>query len=60
MSRHKHQSHKHGHDQPKGDNRDAPIGMVAERSTIATFLAYGLVGFVVLAILVIVLRIIFG
>lgn len=60
MSRHKQQHHKPGHDQPKGDSRSGPIGMVAERSTIATFLAYGLVGFVILAILVVVLRVIFG
>lgn len=65
-------SHKHGHDKhnhhgkgggSKGGRdggRKQPIGMVQQRSLLATFLAFGLILFVVLAILTVIAYMIWG
>lgn len=61
---HNHPHHKHGHEKqhakPADRARQGPIGMVKERSNIATFLAFGLVGFVILMALGVVAYLIFS
>lgn len=61
-------SHKHGHDKqhhnghgkPAGRERQPRIGMVKQRSLLATFLAFGLITFVILAILTVIAYMIWG
>lgn len=51
---HKHEHDKHGKGaHPKG-SREKPIGMVKQRASLATILAFGIVGLVVLAILTVI------
>lgn len=61
---HNHPHQKHGHEKqhakPTDRARQGPIGMVKERSNIATFLAFSLVGFVILAALAVVAYLIFN
>lgn len=61
---HNHPHHKHGHEKqhekPTDRLRQGPIGMVKERSNIATFLAFSLVGFVILLVLAVIAYLIFN
>jgi len=61
-------SHKHGHDKqhhtahgkPAGREHQPRIGMVKQRSMLATVLAFGLVAFVILGILTVAAYMIWG
>lgn len=61
---HNHPHHKHGHEKqhakPAGRARQGPIGMVKQRSNLAAFLAFGLVGFVLLAVLAVIAYAVFN
>ncbi len=52
-------SHKHGHDKHSHQGKQ-PIGMVKQRSVLATVLAFSLVAFVALAVLTVIAYMIWG
>ncbi|HZW07225.1 MAG TPA: hypothetical protein VFF65_08875 [Phycisphaerales bacterium] len=57
---HDRQHAKGHHGKPPARDRNAPIGMVKQRSGLAAALAFGLLGFVILAVVVVIVWLLFA